>query len=111
VSALSILFAAEFLSQKPTPVDSDPILIDVPYAGEAIVIDLVFGCIPDGRLQLRSNQQGLGHRLLSTGEEYIVIASLVRDFDAGTFGRQHQPFSQNIERTFLQPPACDDPDD
>jgi hypothetical protein len=110
-SALSILFAAEFLSQKPTPVDSDPLLIDVPKAGEAIVIDLLFGRLPDGRLGLQSNQKELGHILLSTGEEFFVIAGLVKDFDVNTFRCRHQPFSQNTERAVLQAPAYDDPDD
>jgi hypothetical protein len=111
VSALSILFAAEFLSQKSTPVDSDPILIDIPKAGKAIVIDLVFGRMPDGRLGLQPNQKELGHIFLSTGEEFFVIAGLVKDFDANTFRRQHQPLSQNMDSTFLQQPAYDgDPD-
>jgi hypothetical protein len=111
VSALSILFAAEFLSQKPSSMDTAPILIDVPRAGEAIVIDLVFGRMPDGRLRLQSNQKELGHIFLSTGEEFFVIAGLVKDFDANTFRRRHQPFTRNVETAYLQTPANDDPDD
>jgi hypothetical protein len=110
VSALSILFAAEFLSQKSNPVDSDPILIDLPKAGEAIVIDLVFGRMPDSRLGLQPNRKELGHIFLSTGEEFFVIAGLVKDFDANKFCHQHQPFSRNMDSTFLQQPVYADPD-
>jgi hypothetical protein len=111
VRAVSILFAAEYLQRNFTPVvEQNTTLIDVPKSGETITVDLVFGRMPGGELLLRANQRNLGQVTLSSGEEFLIIAGLVKDFDAEGFRRTHQPFSKGSDVGFFQKPPHSDPD-
>jgi hypothetical protein len=109
VSVVSLLFAAEYLSRGGSPVEPGPALIEAPGAGQAVVIDLLFG--RGGRVLLQSNQHEIGHAALSTGEDFFVIAGLVDDFDAQAFCQRHQPFAEDTEIGFLHEPPNTDPDD
>ncbi len=99
VNVVSLLFAAEYLSRHGTPVEQGTALIEAPRPGEAVVVDLIFA--RGGRISLQSNQHQIGHVMLSTGEEFFVIAGLVKDFDAQAFRRRHQPFADDTEIGFL----------
>jgi hypothetical protein len=94
-----------------SPVELNTALIEAPKAGQAVVVDLVFGRTPGGGLFLQPNQHQLGHVLLSTGEEFFIIAGLVDDFDAQAFRQNHQPFAEDTEIGFLQEPPGVHPDD
>ena len=86
--AVSILFAAEFLSQNSIRVAPETPLINPPEPGKAIVVDLLFArMVPTGQLFLMPNQCELGRCTLSTGDQFLIIAGLVEDFDAGGFRR------------------------
>jgi hypothetical protein len=103
VKVVSIVFAAEFLSQNYVPVArEDTLLIDSPKLGQAIVVDLLFGRTPRGRFFPLSNQRELGRAMLSTGEEFLLIAGLVDDFDAQSFQKHHQPVPETTEIGFFQ---------
>jgi hypothetical protein len=102
VNVVSLLFAAEYLSQNGSRVEPDTALIEAPKAGQAVVIDLIFG--RGGRVLPQSNQHQIGHVALSSGEEFFVIAGLVDDFDAQSFRQRHQPFAEDTEIGFLQEP-------
>jgi hypothetical protein len=110
-SAFSVLFAAEFLSKNFTPVEDGTSLIGIPYPGEAVIIDLLFGRTPSGSLMLLPNQHELGRIMLSSGEVFLIIAGLVTDFDAEAFQRQHRPFYDTTEVAFSQTIPDADPDD
>jgi hypothetical protein len=111
VKAVSILFAAEFLSQNFKPVRQDTSLIEPPKPGEAIVIDLLFGRMPGGRFFLLPNQRELGRVALSSGEEFLIIAGLVDDFEAESFRQRHQPAPETTEIDFFQDQPHAHPDD
>jgi hypothetical protein len=111
VSAFSVLFAAEFLSQNFTPFEEGTSLIRVPHPGQAVIVDLVFARMLGGSLMLLPNQYGLGRTVLSSGEVFLIIAGLVTDFDAEAFQRQHRPFYDTTEVAFLQTIPDADPDD
>ena len=83
VNAVCILFAAEFLQRKFTPaVEEETTLVPIPKSGETVIVDLVFGRTPGGSLFLRPHQRELGRLTLSSGEEFFIVAALVKDFDA-----------------------------
>ena len=107
---MCILFVAEYLQRKFTPVvEENTTLIDVPKTGAAVTVDLVFGRLSGGDLLLRPNQRNLGRVALSSGEEFFIISGLVNDFDAEGFRQTHQPFSANCEVGFFQEPPHIDP--
>ena len=111
VSAVCILFAAEYLQQNFTPVvEENTTLIAVPKSGETVMVDLVFARMPGGSLLLLPHQQDLGHVTLSTSEEFFIIAALVNDFDAEDFRQMFQPFSESCEVGFFQEPPHGDSD-
>jgi hypothetical protein len=111
VSAVCILFAAEFLQRNFTPVvEQETTLIPIPKSGETVIVDLVFARMPDGRLLLLPHQRQLGHVMLSSGEEFLIVATLVNDFDAQEFRRLYQPSSESCEVAYLQETPRGDPD-
>jgi hypothetical protein len=110
-SAFSVLFAAKFLSRNVTPVEEGTLLIRVPRPGQAVIVDLVFGRIPGGSLMLLPNQHELDRVMLSSGEVFLIIAGLVKDFNAETFQRQHRAFYATAEPGFSQTIPDADPDD
>jgi hypothetical protein len=108
---VSILFASEYLQRNFTPVvEENTTLIDVPKSGETVIVNLIFGRMPGGELLLRPNQRNLGRVMLSSGEEFLIIAGLVKDFDAEGFRQRHQPFSESCEVGFFQEQPHADPD-
>ncbi len=109
--AVSILFASEFLSQNFTRVAAETILINPPERGRAILVDLLFdGIGPTGRLLLSPNQRELGRCMLSSGDQFLIIAGLVDDFDAGGF-RRHTPLQEVTSLGFLPEQPHSDPDE
>jgi hypothetical protein len=76
VQAVSILFAAEFLSDKSYPVGPGTRLIDTPVPGKAIIVDFLFAMQAVGQLLLRPNQTELGRVVLANGELFLVIAGV-----------------------------------
>jgi hypothetical protein len=111
VQAVSILFAAEFLSDKSYPIGPGTRLIDAPVPGNAIIVDFLFAMQAVGQLLLRPNQTELGRVVPANGELFLVIAGLVEDFDSDRFRRQTQPLNEKTWSPFvMEPPAGVDPD-
>src|ERR1700730_11674808 len=59
VDVVSLIFAGEYLSKSGSPVELNTALIEAPKAGQAVVVDLVFGRTPGGGLFLQPNQHQL----------------------------------------------------
>jgi hypothetical protein len=85
-------------------------LINSPEPGKAIVVDLLFARMA-GQFLLMPNQRELGCWTLSTGEQFLIIAGLVDDFDAGSFRRQFSPLQQATSPGFVLEQPHSDPDD
>jgi hypothetical protein len=72
--------------------------------------DVVEICF-DNRELLRPHQRELGRCALSTGEQFLIIAGLVDDFDAGVFQRQFSPLPKSTSPGFIIEQPLADPDD
>lgn len=93
VKVASILFASEFLSRNCAPIGREISLINPPEPGKAIIVDLLFARLA-GEPLIMPHQRDLGRCTLSTGEQFLIIAGLVDDFDAGLFRRHFSPLQE-----------------